>query len=99
MIESIVCLLLAIGNSFFDAFVFMFGWNHIISKIGFPSIPYIVAIGLCVFISYVRHYDDDDDCEDDDKKARIERVRHRVVENIAHNIIYIVLFVIISWFM
>lgn len=30
MIESLVYVLLAIGNSLFDAFVFMFGWNTVV---------------------------------------------------------------------
>lgn len=47
MIESLVYLLLAIGNSLFDAFVFMFGWNTVIHKIGFPEISYIVSYGIC----------------------------------------------------
>ena len=96
MIESIVYLLLAIGNIFFEGYVFMFGWNSIVHKIGFPTIPYIVGIGLCAFISYVRHNEAD---IEDNKEVRLAYVRHSIVENVVHNCVYLVIFLVISWFM
>ena len=96
MIESLIYLLLAIGNIFFEGYVFMFGWNTIVHKIGFPTIPYIIGIGLCAFISYVRHSEAD---IEDNKEARLAYVRHSVVENIIHNLVYIVIFLIINWVM
>lgn len=60
MIETLVYILLATGNSLFDAFVFMFGWNTVIHKIGFPEISYIVSYGICLFIGYVKSNDVND---------------------------------------
>ena len=94
MIESLVYLLLAIGNSLFDAFVFMFGWNTIIHKIGFPEISYIVSYGICLFIGYVKN-NDVNDKEGEDRKAYI---RNKVALGITHNIVYLVLFVVFKWF-
>lgn len=93
MIESLVYLLLAIGNSLFDAFVFMFGWNTVIHKIGFPEISYIVSYGICLFIGYVKS-NDVTDKEDEERK---EYIRNKVVLGIANNIVYIVLFVVYRW--
>lgn len=93
MIESLVYLLLAIGNSLFDAFVFMFGWNTIVHKIGFPEISYIVSYGICLFIGYVKS-NDVNDKEGEDRK---EYIRNKVVLGIANNIVYIVLFVVFKW--
>jgi hypothetical protein len=93
MIESLIYLLLAIGNSLFDAFVFMFGWNTVIHKIGFPEISYIVSYGICLFIGYVKSNDvTDKECED-----RKEYIRNKVVLGIANNVVYIVLFVVYRW--
>lgn len=94
MIESIVYLLLAIGNSLFDAFVFMFGWNTIIHKIGFPEISYIVSYGICLFIGYVKN-NDTSDKEGEDRK---EYLRNKIVLGIANNIVYLVLFLVFKWF-
>lgn len=93
MIESLVYLLLAICNSLFDAFVFMFGWNTIIHKIGFPEISYIVSYGICLFIGYVKS-NDVNDKEGEDRK---EYIRNKVVLGIANNVVYIVLFVVYRW--
>lgn len=95
MIESLVYLLLAIGNSFFDAFVFMFGWNTVIHKIGFPEISYIVSYGICLFIGYVKS----NDVTDREGEERNEYIRNKVVLGIANNIVYLVLFVVFKWLM
>lgn len=94
MIESLVYMLLAIGNSLFDAFVFMFGWNTIIHKIGFPEISYILSYGICLFIGYVKS-NDTSDKEGEDRK---EYIRNKVVLGIANNIVYLVLFLVFKWF-
>lgn len=93
MIESLVYLLLAIGNSLFDAFVFMFGWNTIIHKIGFPEISYILSYGICLFIGYIKS-NDIADKEGEDRKAYI---RNKVALGIANNLVYIVLFLVFKW--
>nr|DAJ59768.1 MAG TPA: hypothetical protein [Caudoviricetes sp.] len=93
MIESLVYLLLAIGNSLFDAFVFMFGWNTVIHKIGFPEISYILSYGICLFIGYVKS----NDVNDKEGEERKEYIRNKVVLGIANNIVYIVLFVVYRW--
>ena len=93
MIETLVYMLLAIGNSLFDAFVFMFGWNTIIHKIGFPEISYIVSYGICLFIGYVKN----NDVNDKEGEERKEYIRNKVVLAIANNIVYIVLFVVYRW--
>lgn len=93
MIESLVYLLLAIGNSLFDAFVFMFGWNAIIHKIGFPEISYILSYGICLFIGYIKN-NDIDDKEGEDRKAYI---RNKIALGIANNIVYLVLFLVFKW--
>lgn len=94
MIESIVFLLLAIGNSLFDAFVFMFGWNTIIHKIGFPEISFIVSYGICLFIGYVKN----NDTSDKEGEDRREYLRNKIVLGIANNIIYLVLFFVFKLF-
>lgn len=93
MIKSLVYVLLAIGNSLFDAFVFMFGWNTVIHKIGFPEISYIVSYGICLFIGYVKS----NDINDKEGEERKEYIRNKVVLGIANNIVYIVLFVVYRW--
>lgn len=93
MIKTLVYTLLTIGNSLFDAFVFMFGWNTVIHKIGFPEISYIVSYGICLFIGYVKS-NDVNDKEGEEKK---EYIRNKVVFGIANNIIYLVLFVVYRW--
>ena len=93
MIESLVYLLLAIGNSLFDAFVFMFGWNTIIHKIGFPEISFILSYGICLFIGYVKS-NDSSDKEGEDRK---EYIRTKVAYAIANNLVYIVLFLVFKW--
>lgn len=93
MIESLVYLLLTIANSLFDAFVFMFGWNAIIHKIGFPEISYILSYGICLFIGYVKS-NDITDREGEDRKAYI---RNKVTLGIANNVVYIVLFLVFKW--
>lgn len=93
MIESLVYLLLAIGISLFDAFVFMFGQNTIIHKIGFPEISYIMSYGICLFIGYVKS-NDVNDKEGEDRK---EYIRKKVALGIANNVVYIVLFVVYKW--
>ena len=94
MIESLIYLLLMISNSLFDAFVFMFGWNTIIHKIGFPEISYILSYGICLFIEYVKS-NDIADKESEDRKAYI---RNKVALGIANNVVYIVLFLVFKWF-
>lgn len=94
MIESVVFLLLAVGNSLFDAFVFMFGWNTIIHKIGFPEISFIVSYGICLFIGYVKN----NDTSDKEGEDRREYLRNRIVLGIANNIIYLVLFFVFKLF-
>jgi hypothetical protein len=93
MIETLVYTLLAIGNSLFDAFVFMFGWNTVIHKIGFPEISYIVSYGICLFIGYVKS-NDTSDKEGEEWKGYI---RNKIVLGIVNNIVYIVLFVVYRW--
>lgn len=93
MIKTLVYTLLAIGNSLFDAFVFMFGWNAIIHKIGFPEISYIVSYGICLFIGYVKS----NDINDKEGEERNEYIRNKVVLGIANNIVYIVLFLVYRW--
>lgn len=93
MIESLVYLLLAIGNSFFDAIVFMFGWNTVVHQIGFPEISYCLSYGICLFIGYVKSNDiNDKECED-----RKERIRTKIAYGIANNLVYIVLFLVFKW--
>lgn len=94
MIESVVYLLLAVGNSLFDAFVFMFGWNTIIHKIGFPEISFIVSYGMCLFIGYVKN----NDTSDKEGEDRREYLRNKIVLGIANNIIYLVLFFVFKLF-
>lgn len=93
MIESLVYLLLAIGNSLFDAFVFMFGWNTIIYKIGFPEISYIVSYGICLFIGYVKS----NDVTDKEGEERKEYNKNKLALAIANNIVYLVLFLVFKW--
>lgn len=93
MIESVIYMLLEIGNSLFDAFVFMFGWNTIIHKIGFPEISYILSYGICLFIGYIKN-NDIADKEGEDRKAYI---RNKVALGIANNVVYIVLFLVFKW--
>nr|DAF58586.1 MAG TPA: hypothetical protein [Siphoviridae sp. ctGpg14] len=93
MIESLVYMLLAIGNSLFDAFVFMFGWNTVVHKIGFPEISYILSYGICLFIGYVKN-NDINDKEGEDRK---EYIRKKVALGIANNVVYIVLFLVYRW--
>lgn len=95
MIESLVYLLLAIGNSFFDAFVFMFGWNTIIHKIGFPEISFGLSYGICLFIGYIKNNDNDSE----DSEERKKHIRNKVALGIANNIVYIVLFLVYRWIM
>lgn len=93
MIESLVYLLLAIGNSFFDAFVFMFGWNTIVHQIGFPTIGYGLSYGICLFIGYVKSNETGSDDEEDRRKY----IRDKVAMGIANNLVYIVLFLVYRW--
>lgn len=93
MIESLIYMLLAIGNSFFDAFVFMFGWNTIVHQIGFPEISYGLSYGICLFIGYVKS----NDISDKEGEDRKEYIRNKVVLGIANNIVYLVLFVVFKW--
>lgn len=93
MIESLAYVLLAIGNSFFDAFVFMFGWNTIVHQIGFPEISYGLSYGICLFIGYVKS----NDINDKDGEDRKEYVRNKVALGIANNVVYIVLFLVFKW--
>lgn len=93
MIETLVYTLLAIGNSLFDAFVFMFGWNTVIHKIGFPEISYIVSYGICLFIGYVKS----NDVNDKEGEERNEYIRNKAILGIANNIVYLVLFVVYRW--
>lgn len=95
MIESLVYLLLAIGNSLFDAFVFMFGWNTVVHQIGFPEISYGLSYGICLFIGYVKNNDINDKEGEDRKKY----IRNKVVLGIANNMVYIVLFLVFKWIM
>lgn len=93
MIETLVYTLLAIVNSLFDAFVFMFGWNTVVHKIGFPEISYILSYGICLFIGYVKS----NDVNDKEGEERKEYIRNKVVLGIANNVVYIVLFVVYRW--
>ncbi len=93
MIESLLYLLLAIGNSFFDAFVFMFGWNTVIHKIGFPEISFMLSYGICLFIGYVKN----NDINDKEGEERKEYIRNKVALGIANNIVYIVMFLVFKW--
>lgn len=93
MIESVIYALLAIANSFFDAFVFMFGWNTVVHQIGFPTIGFGLSFGICLFIGYVKN----NDVNDKEGEERKEYIRNKVVFGIANNIVYIVLFVVYRW--
>lgn len=93
MIETLVYTLLAIANSLFDAFVFMFGWNTVIHKIGFPEISYIMSYGICLFIGYVKS----NDVNDKEGEERKEYIRNKVALGIANNIVYIILFLVYRW--
>lgn len=93
MIKTLVYTLLAIGNSLFDAFVFMFGWNTVIHKIGFPEISYILSYGICLFIGYVKS----NDINDKEGEERNEYIRNKIVLGIANNIVYLVLFLVYRW--
>ena len=93
MIETLVYTLLAIGNSLFDAFVFMFGWNTVIHKIGFPEISYILSYGICLFIGYIKS----NDVTDREGEERKEYIRNKVAIGIANNIVYIILFLVYRW--
>lgn len=93
MIESLIYLLLSIGNSLFDAFVFMFGWNTIIHKIGFPEISYMLSYGICLFIGYVKN----NDIADKEGEDRTAYIRNKVILGIANNVVYIVLFLVFKW--
>lgn len=93
MIESLVYMLLAIGNSFFDAFVFMFGWNTIIHKIGLPEISFGLSYGLCMFIAYLKPADNDNYDGEDRKK----RIRTKIIYGIVNNLVYIVIFLVFKW--
>ena len=93
MIGTLVYTLLAIGNSLFDAFVFLFGWNTIIHKIGFPEISFGLSYGICLFIGYVKS----NDSSDKEGEERKEYIRNKVVLGIANNIVYLVLFVVFKW--
>lgn len=93
MIKTLVYTLLSIGNSLFDAFVFMFGWNTVIHKIGFPEISYIVSYGICLFIGYIKS----NDVNDKEGEERKEYIRNKVVFGIANNIVYLILFVVYRW--
>ena len=97
MIKSIVYLLLAIGNSFFDAFVFMFGWNMVVHQIGFPTIGYGLSYGICMFIAYIKSIDNDNDKDDEDSDTRRERIRNKIALGIVNNIVYIVMFLVFKW--
>ena len=93
MIESLVYLLLAIGNSFFDAFVFMFGWNTVVHSIGFPEISYGLSYGICLFIGYIKS----NDISDKEGEDRKEYIRTKIAYGIANNLVYIVLFLVFKW--
>lgn len=93
MIKTLVYTLLAIGNSLFDAFVFMFGWNTIVHQIGFPTIGYGLSYGICLFIGYVKS----NDVTDREGEERNEYIRNKVVLGIANNVVYIVLFLVYRW--
>lgn len=93
MIESLVYLLLTIGNSFLDAFVFMFGWNTVIHQIGFPEISFGLSYGICLFIGYVKS----NDVDDKEGEKRKEYIRNKVVLGIANNLVFIVLFLVYRW--
>lgn len=93
MIESLVYLLLVIGNSFFDAFVFMFGWNTVVHHIGFPTIGFGLSYGICLFIGYVKS----NDVTDREGEERSEYIRNKIVLGIANNLVYIVLFLVYRW--
>lgn len=95
MIESLVYMLLTIGNSLFDAFVFMFGWNTVVHHIGFPTIGFGLSYGICLFIGYVKS----NDVNDKEGEERKEYIRNKVVLGIANNIVYLVLFVVFKWLM
>lgn len=93
MIESLIYTLLAIANSLFDAFVFMFGWNTVVHHIGFPTIGFGLSYGICLFIGYVKS----NDVNDKKGEERREYIRNKVALGIANNIVYIVLFVMYRW--
>lgn len=95
MIESLIYTLLAIANSLFDAFVFMFGWNTVVHHIGFPTIGFGLSYGVCLFIGYV----ESNKSGLDDYEDRKEYIRNKLATAIANNIVYLVLFVVFKWFM
>lgn len=93
MIESLVYMLLAIGDSFFTAFVFMFGWNTVVHQIGFPEISYGLSYGICLFIGYIKS----NDLNDKEGEDRKEYIRNKIAYGIANNLVYIVLFLVFKW--
>lgn len=95
MIESLIYTLLAIANSFFDAFVFMFGWNTVVHHIGFPTIGFGLSYGICLFIGYCKSNESGSDDEEDRRKY----IRNKVAMGIANNIVFLVLFVVFKWLM
>lgn len=92
MIERIIWFVFTILNMLFEGFVFMFGWNSFIHKVGFPTISYPLALCLCLFISYMTHKDSEIDDED-----RNEYIKNKTVSNFVHNLVYVVCFVIFNW--
>lgn len=93
MIESIIWFVFTFLNMLFEGFVFMYGWNSFIHKVGFPTISYGLAMCLCLFISYMTNKDSDIGDDED----RNEYIKNKTVSNFVHNLVYIVCFVIFNW--
>lgn len=93
MIESVIWLVFTFLNMMFEGFVFMYGWNSFIHKIGFPTISYGLAMCLCLFISYMTNKDTEID-DNEDKNAYI---RNKTVSSFVHNLVYVIIFVIFNW--
>ena len=94
MIESVIWFVFTFLNMMFEGFVFMYGWNTIIHKIGFPEISYGLAMCLCLFISYMCNKDSGIGDDIEDRKAY---VREKTVSNFVHNLVYVVMFLIFNW--
>lgn len=58
MIEFIIGVLVFIVDVFYGGFVFQYGWNHFIHVIGFPTINYVSALGIGMFIDMCKYTTD-----------------------------------------
>lgn len=93
MMESVIWFVFTFLNMMLEGFVFMYGWNSFIHRVGFPTISYGLAMCLCLFISYMCFKD----TAIDDVEDRTKYVREKTVSNFVHNVVYVLIFVIFNW--